>query len=255
MTAADLQRELLAQLAQPLTTEALFDGLTDCAFFVKNRRAEYVLVNQELALRCGRREKSELIGRTADQVHPPPLGASYRFQDERVLRTGQPILDQLELHRYHDGRTGWCLTTKLPLAGRDGRVAGVLGLSRDVQAPNESGEGFAQVARAVRYFQANFHRPLTSAGLAAHAGLSAYQFDQRIRRIFRVTTAQFMLKTRMDEAVRRLRAAAEPVAQIAQACGYSDQSAFTRQFRQTAGMTPLQFRKAARTCPDPPLGA
>lgn len=246
MTAAELQQELFAQLAGPLTTEALFDALTDCVFFVKNRRAEYVLVNQELVQRCGRREKSELIGRTADQVHPTPLGASYRAQDERVLRTGQPILNQLELHRYHDGGTGWCLTTKLPLAGHNGRVAGVLGLSRDLQAPNERGDGFAQVARAVRYLQAHFHQPITSAGLAAHAGLSAYQFDQRIRRIFRVTTAQFILKTRMEEAVRRLRTTTEAVAQIAQACGYSDQSAFTRQFRQTVGMTPLQFRKAAR---------
>src|SRR5581483_2855379 len=38
--------ELFSQLAEPFTGEALFDRLTDLVFFIKNRRAEYVVVNQ-----------------------------------------------------------------------------------------------------------------------------------------------------------------------------------------------------------------
>jgi len=245
MPPTDLLTELFSQLDEPFTGEALFDCLTDLVFFIKNMRGEYVVVNQEMVARCGRREKRELIGRKADEVYPPPLGQSYREQDETLLRTGEPILNQLELQLYHSGGTGWCLTDKLPLRGRHGRVVGLVGISKDLQAPNEKGEDFSRVARAVGHIQTHFHEPLKISSLAALAGLSPYQFDQRIRKIFQITTGQFIHKVRMDAAVRRLRETDEPVALIAQDCGYSDQSAFTRQFRQTVGLSPAVFRRTA----------
>ena len=36
------------------------------------------------------------------------------------------------------------------------------------------------------------------------------------------------------------------ISDVAQACGYSDHSAFTRQFRATVGLTPTAFRRAFR---------
>ena len=57
MNSATLQTELFSQLAEPFTGEALFDCLGDLVFFIKNRRGEYVVVNQTLVERCGRREK------------------------------------------------------------------------------------------------------------------------------------------------------------------------------------------------------
>ena len=49
-------------------------------------------------------------------------------------------------------------------------------------------------------------------------------------------------KTRVDAASRLLRGSALTVAAIAQACGYADHSAFTRQFKATVGLTPRAFR-------------
>ena len=241
-----LQEDLFAQLDAPFTGEALFDCLTDLTFFMKNLRGEYVVMNQELAARCGRREKRELIGRKADEVFPPPLGQSYRAQDELLLKTGDPILNQLELQIYHSGRLGWCLTNKLPLRGRQGRVVGLVGISKDLQAPNERGADYSPLAAVIQHIQTHFGETLRLAELAGRAGLSAYQFDQRIRRIFQITTGQFILKVRMDAAVRRLRDTADPIATVAIDCGYSDQSAFTRQFRQTVGLTPSEFRRTTR---------
>jgi PAS domain S-box-containing protein len=237
--------ELFSRLTEPFTGEALFDCLTDLVFFIKNEQGEYVVVNHEMVERLGRREKHEILGRKADEVYPVPLGQSYRQQDERVLRTGEPILNQLELQVYHSGKTGWCLTYKLPLRDGAGKVIGLVGTSKDLQAPNESGEGYARIARAIQHIQQHFDQPLKIGPVAALAGLSAYQLDQRIRKIFQITAGQFILKVRMDAAVRRLRDTKDPLAMIAQDCGYSDQSAFTRQFRQTVGLSPAQFRRAA----------
>jgi len=240
---ATLQEELFAQLDAPFTGEALFDCLTDLVFFIKNLRGEYVVVNQELVARSGRREKRELVGRRADEVFPPPLGQSYRAQDEALLETGEPILNQLELQLYHSGGTGWCLTNKLPLRGRQGRVVGLVGISKDLQAPNERAADYSPIAAVVRHIQTQLGEPLRISDLASRAGLSPYQFDQRIRKIFQITSGQFIHKVRMDAAVRRLRETADPIAVIALDCGYSDQSAFTRRFRQTVGLSPREFRR------------
>ncbi len=239
--------ELLGRLAQPITGEELFDRLPDLVYFVKNERAEYVIVNQTLAERCGRKRKEELLGLRADELFPPPLGDSYRSQDLSVLAGGATILDQLELHLYPTGRRGWCLTTKLPLRDREQRVIGLVGISKDLQAPDEQGDDFSAVAVALRHLQRNFAEPLRVGDLAALAKQSPYQFERRIRRIFRLTTGQLIQKTRIETALRLLRETGHPIARVAQDCGYSDQSAFTRTFRRMVGLSPSDYRAAGLT--------
>jgi len=224
--------------------EALFDRMPDLVFFVKNGRGEYAVVNQTLVERCARRSKSELIGRRPDEVFPGPLGRSYRAQDEEVLSSGEPIHDQLELHFYPNGRRGWCITHKLPLRGRDGAVSGLYGFSRDLQAANERGEDYSQVAEAVRRIHSEYGEPLKVAELARSAGLSAYQFDRRMRRIFQIGAGQLIQKVRLEAALQRLRESDASIASIASECGYSDQSAFTRRFHRTVGMSPSEYRSS-----------
>jgi AraC-like DNA-binding protein len=247
MTPAQLQNELFSQLAEPFSAETLFDCLPDVVFFIKNRRCEYVVTNQTLVERCGRRAKRELIGRRADELFPAPLGESYRAQDEGVLRSGTAILNQLELHCYSTGERGWCLTNKLPLRNQQGQVIGLVGISKDIQSASDRGEDYTAVAGAVQHIRNNFSEPLRVKDLAAQAGLSQYQFEQRIRKIFQLTAGQLIQKTRMEAAVRRLRETNDPIATIALDCGYSDQSAFTRQFRQTVGLAPSEYRSVCGT--------
>ena len=245
MTAVSLQTELFAQLAEPFTGEALFDSLTDLVFFIKNRRGEYVVVNQALVDRCGRREKSELICRRADELFPAALGGGYRAQDESVFRNGAAILNQLEVHFHAAGGRGWCLTNKLPLRDRAGTVIGLVGISKDLPAADHRSRDYTRIARVVRHIQTNYSVPLRVNQLAALAGLSSYQFEERIRSIFQLTAGQFIRNLRLENAMRLLRASAAPIAQVALECGYSDQSAFTRQFRQTTGMPPSTYRETA----------
>jgi AraC-like DNA-binding protein len=47
----------------------------------------------------------------------------------------------------------------------------------------------------------------------------------------------------MDAAVQKLRDTDAPIAAVAMECGYSDQSAFTRKFHQTVGVSPSEYRR------------
>ena len=99
------------------------------------------------------------------------------------------------------------------------------------------------MSAAIDYIHKHFEEPLRLPALAEMAGLSVYQFDQRIRSLFHVTAGQYLVKVRIDAACKRLTGTNEPIAQIALACGYSDQSAFSRQFKQAVGISPMAYRK------------
>lgn len=244
MTLTGFQRAFLARLEEPFTAESLFDCLADVVFFVKDHLARYVVVNQTLVARCGVADKGSLIGRTTRELFPAPLGRHYHAQDERVLSTGTPIRNQLELHLYPDGTAGWCITQKLPLAGKQGRVAGLVGISRDLLSPGLPAPDYPLVAQVVQHVQARLADPLQVSELARAVGLSGYQLDRRMRRVFQLSTAQYIQRARLDEAMRRLIASDEPIAAVALDCGYADHSAFTRQFKRTVGMSPAQFRRS-----------
>jgi AraC-like DNA-binding protein len=238
-------RNALRKSAQFTVLEALFDRLPDVVFFVKDRSGRYVVVNETLRIRCGVAHKRALLGRRADEVFPPPLGGAYAAQDRLVAASGTAIEDRLELHLYPDGHRGWCLTYKRPLRKKGGPVTFVVGLSRDLHLPDEGHPEYRQLAAAVEVIRDHYDEPLRIEQLAREADLSVDRFERLVRRVFHLTPRQLLTKTRVDAASRLLANGTDTVADVAQACGYSDHSAFTRQFRAVAGMTPSAFRRAA----------
>lgn len=223
--------------------EELFDRVPDVVFFVKDLHGRYRVVNQTLVTRCGGRSKNDLLDRTAREVFPAPLGIRFLEQDLAVCRTGSAITLQLELHLYPTRLEGWCLTDKLPLRNHEGVVVGVAGISRDLQPTGEDTEGYAELAAVLDHTRDRFGSQLRVEDLARIAGLSIYQLNRRLRLLFGITASQLLTKTRIDAASAMLRTTSRPVADIAHACGYFDQSAFSRVFRRTAGLTPRQYRE------------
>jgi AraC-like DNA-binding protein len=233
--------------ADPFFAESLFDALPDVVFFVKDAAGRYAVVNDTLVRRLGRKSKAEVLGRTAEEVFPPPLGRSYSDQDRQVLAKGASIRDRLELHLFDDGRRGFCLTSKIPLRGRDGRITGLAGLSRDLPGRGTGARRraapYPELARVVELIRDRYEAPLSRAELARRAGMSESRFARLVRRIFHLTPGQILVERRIEEASRLLTESGRAVAEVAQAVGYADHSAFTRQFRATTGLTPREFRK------------
>jgi PAS domain S-box-containing protein len=229
-----------------LPVDRLFDGVPDIVFFIKDAQGRYLAVNDTLAARCGLAGKDEVLGRRAEDLFPPPLGEAFASQDRTILAGARGIRDHLELHLYPGGRGGWCLTYKEPVPGKRGGVAGICGISRDLHSPGAEVGGFAALSGALDHIHRHFDEPLRLPALAKLAGMSVYQFDQRIRSLFHVTAGQYLVKVRIDAACRRLTAGTDGVARIALDCGYSDQSAFSRQFKQVVGMSPAAYRRRMR---------
>jgi AraC family transcriptional regulator len=99
--------------------------------------------------------------------------------------------------------------------------------------------------RVEAYIDANLEAPLRISDLAAFADLSEFHFA----RMFKVATGEtphgFVQRRRIERAERLLVETRMPVAELALACGFSNQSHFTAAFRKHAGLTPRRYRAAA----------
>lgn len=239
------RNDLGARIGEVFFCEPLFDALPDVVFFVKDRQGRYVVVNQTLARRCGTKDKAALLGRTANEVFAAPLGQRFQAQDQAVLEEGVLIEDQLELHLYPNRAPGWCLTQKRPLRDAHGTIVGLAGVSRDLAMADHKNPAYHKVADAVRLIHERYREALTLPQLARTAHMSVAQIERYFERIFHLTPRQMIIKTRLEAASRMLAGNAS-VADIAQACGYADHSAFTRQFRATVGVTPSEYRLLLR---------
>jgi len=242
-TPEEVREAFFARLDRPLLVENLFDQVPDIAFFIKDHLGRYVVANNTLCQRCGVSGKNELIGKTADELFPAPLGTTFAAQDQQVLKTAQRIKERLELHLYADGREGWCLTYKEPIFDRNQLIIGVSGISRDLHHFADHSEDLNSVSSVVRHILQHIREPLRLPELAAMVDLSVYQLDQRIRAIYQISAGQLITRARVDAACHQLSATGKSILTIATECGYSDQSAFSRQFKQTTGLTPKAYRE------------
>ena len=222
--------------------QTLFDLAPDVAFFVKDALGRYVTVNDSLVIRHGLKRKSDVIGKYPRDICPGDFGRIPSEQDARILRTGKPLIDHMELHWYRPHEPVWCLTSKLPIRSADGKVIGLIGFSRDVRAPIDRHEIPADFAAAMAEFEQDLSEDVTPAWLARRSNLSPQRLARLTKRLFSLTPTQLITKARIATASRLLRETGKSVAEIARASGFYDQSAFTRSFRSATGVTPSAYR-------------
>ncbi|HWU70480.1 MAG TPA: AraC family transcriptional regulator [Pseudoxanthomonas sp.] len=233
-------------LLPALEIQALFDTVPDAVFFIKDCEGRYTHCNLTLVRRLARKERDEVIGRTVSELFPVLLGGTYQAQDRRVL-AGELIDNVLEIHLYPNQLPGWCLTVKRPLRN-DGRISGLIGISRDLGQPDNRHSAYKRVQRVVDYMQEHFGETLRVQMLAELAGLSVAQLERHFRRVFQITPQQLLTKLRIEAAMRLLQGN-NTIANIGQSCGFADQSAFSRQFKATVGISPRDYRALQASSP------
>ncbi|MDN0076665.1 AraC family transcriptional regulator [Crenobacter sp. SG2303] len=232
--------ELLAGMAPLLP---MLDVIPNAAIFIKDVQARYLNANRTLVQRCGLKQLQPLLGKTSAEVFPAQLGPGYTEQDRRVLEQGLVLEHQLELHLYKSREPGWCLTYKWPLYNRNGEIIGLMGVSVDLQSASNTHPAYQRLVAVDEYIRANFNLPITMDELTRIAGISAAQLERYCKRVFHLTPRQMIHKARLEHAHRLLHTDML-ITDVALQCGYTDHSAFSRQFKALTGFTPRQYRQA-----------
>jgi AraC family transcriptional regulator len=103
-----------------------------------------------------------------------------------------------------------------------------------------------QRRRLVEYVEANLAEALSLGSLAQLCNLSEYHFARMFRSSFGMPPHQYVLARRLQRARALLQSTAQPLGEIALACGFSSASHFAHRFSQTQKVTPGEFRQALR---------
>jgi PAS domain S-box-containing protein len=109
----------------------VMDNLPD-AVYAADAEGRQMLANRaDLAL-TGDGEEADVLGKTALELFPPEVAETFYAQDLAVLRGGLPVFDQEGSLATPSGEQRWLLTSKLPLRDAQGRIIGLVGISRDI---------------------------------------------------------------------------------------------------------------------------
>jgi AraC-like DNA-binding protein len=233
---------------QCLQLAALFDWVDDVLAWIKERDGRYCWVNRTFLLNysLGRRQDGGsategVVGKTDYDLSPPFLADQFRTDDEYVL-SGRRIVNRIEMVMRPDGSAEWNVTNKIPLLDEKGVVVGTAGITRNLGA----GEGAAaldvEFGRVLVYFRDHYHSAVNNRRLASLVHMSVRAFERKFLRTFHTTPQTYLRKLRLRMASRALVYGTQSLADVAASCGFSDQSHFTRVFREHFGETPRTYR-------------
>ena len=110
--------------------KALMDNIPDAIYF-KDTEGRFIRVNRHAPYR-GNTSPEDVIGRTDFDFFIEEHARAAYEDEQRMICTGQPIIDKEEMETYPDGSTTWLSTTKVPIFDDAGRVTGIVGISRDI---------------------------------------------------------------------------------------------------------------------------
>lgn len=75
---------------------------------------------------------AEVKGKTDLDIFTEEHGRQAYEDEQRIIKTGEPIVGKEEKETWEDGHETWVSTTKMPLHDEDGNIIGTFGISRDI---------------------------------------------------------------------------------------------------------------------------
>jgi AraC-like DNA-binding protein len=103
-----------------------------------------------------------------------------------------------------------------------------------------------RAVEAALWIDAHSHRPIDLEDAAAQADISPFHFLRLFANVLGVTPHQYLVRSRLRHAARRLADEESSITDIAYDVGFGDLSNFVRTFHRAAGVSPLRFRQASR---------
>jgi PAS domain S-box-containing protein len=114
-----------------LLIDALKENVPDTIYF-KDAQSRFVRLSKAHVRAFTLIEKPEVVGKT-DFDFFTDEHAHETFEDEqRIMRTGQSIIDKEEKETWPDRPATWVMTRKMPLRDQEGHIVGTCGISKDI---------------------------------------------------------------------------------------------------------------------------
>ena len=137
MDITERKRAEAALAYEQFLLNALLNNSTDKIYF-KDTESKFIRCSASMAGIFNLQKAEELVGK-CDRDFFSSEHAVEAFEDEqKIIRTGEPLIGKMEKETWPDGRVTWVLTTKMPLRDKAGNIAGTFGVSKDITAVKDA---------------------------------------------------------------------------------------------------------------------
>ena len=100
--------------------------------YFKDQQSRYTRINHAQVANLGVDHAQEAVGRTDFDFYPAELAQEFHADECRILQTGVALVDKMERQTGVDATERWLSSTKVPIIDKEGRINGIVGISRDV---------------------------------------------------------------------------------------------------------------------------
>ena len=120
-------------------------------------------------------------------------------------------------------------------------------LDTDIKNTNLTGDD--RFKKMLLYLQKNYATEFFLDDMASYIGLSRSECCRYFKRKSGQTISDYLRQYRIHRSLELLTESDSSISQIAQCCGFSNQSYYTKEFRRVTGTTPKQYRLQKKVSP------
>jgi len=243
VTHEELFTEFFGELKPGQFLEALFEAVPNAHLFIKDGERRFVAASEGFARQMGAKSVTDLLGKTDHDFTPRFIADAFVKDDLSVLRTGEPILQKVELVPAQNS-LDWLTTTKIPLYGKSGAIIGLAGIIRKTEDSDDLYRKNPVIRTIVDQIRANYARKISVSEMAFHAGISSSTVERLFRSTLGISPLKYVKKVRMHAACSMLRNSKKSLATIARECGFTDPTSMSRDFRLELKINPRSYRNS-----------
>ena len=129
-TALAAERDLL---------QALMDNIPDTIYF-KDTSSRFTRINRAQVKVLGISDAEKAIGKTDLDFQDPSLSQVFYEEEQRLVQTGDSLINRIEFNPTADGQPRWFSATKVPIKDEAGNVISLVGISRDITERKQAEE-------------------------------------------------------------------------------------------------------------------
>ncbi len=109
----------------------LMDNIPDAIYF-KDRKSRFIDVSKAMTKIFGVDSTDEIIGKTDFDFHKKEHAEIAYKDEQRIIKTGKPMINQVQKEIWKGEVQSYTLTTKMPIRTESGEIIGTFGISKDI---------------------------------------------------------------------------------------------------------------------------
>ncbi|MBK7104807.1 MAG: PAS domain-containing sensor histidine kinase [Ignavibacteriae bacterium] len=134
---------------------ALMNNITDRIYF-KDVNSKFILINKEMISNLQLTNADDAIGKCDHDFFDKKHADQALSDEKKVIRTKRAIISKFEKERVQNTNKDyqWVNTTKVPIINKNGKVTGIVGISRNVTAIKNAENKVLKYAKELQYINA-----------------------------------------------------------------------------------------------------